>query len=433
MAEWRHAWLVGAIALVVLVCSRPAAAIPVFARIYDKPCSACHTIYPQLNPAGEHFRAKGLHGMEPKVKPIRLAPGFEVPGTLPLAVSLAVGEDVSRAHVPGVPDSTEEHFNLEFLGLLGGGELGPHLAFLADYAPLFSISRTGELRENTNLGLGFLQAHAEPRGWMVNLRTGLLELPTGTSPRVHRLSVQPYLVYQMNAFSLLGRQRPDDSPALSETQIAVELSGLEPDGGCNVAVGVGNGTNNRANGKDEKDVYLRLAQAFGLHRVGLFLYYSPNLLRRGPDDAGLRLGPDVSFYWRQAGLRAQLLAAYDDNPTGLDEDLWALGSFVEGEYRWTSRFVTLARGELVATPTFDDRDRGGQTRQRRRVWQVTAGAQWLPFENLKLIAEATYGENREDVSGRTTESWIFTVRAATAFWPLTPPGLDMVMRAREGL
>ena len=28
--------------------ARPAFAIPVFARIYDKPCGACHTVYPSL-------------------------------------------------------------------------------------------------------------------------------------------------------------------------------------------------------------------------------------------------------------------------------------------------------------------------------------------------------------------------------------------------
>ena len=94
-----------------------------------------------------------------------------------------------------------------------------------------------------------------------------------------------------------------------------------------------NGTNNRANGKEEKDVYFRVAQAFGLHRAGFLLYYSPNLLRHGPDDAGLRLGPDVSFYWRRAGLRAQLLANYDDNPTGTDDDFWSIGSFVSPRVR----------------------------------------------------------------------------------------------------
>ena len=355
----RQGWPLVAAALTVLLGPAPARGIPVFARIYGKPCSACHTVYPQLNPAGEYFRAKGLHGMEARIEPIRIAPGFEVPGTLPLAVSLAVGEDVSRAQIPGVPDDTEHHLNLEFLAVLAGGELGPHLAFMADYAPLFSIAQTGDQLKNHNIGLGFLQAHAEPSGWLMNVKAGVIELPVGTSPRVHRLSVQPYLLYGLSAFSLLGQQRPADSPALSETQIAVELSGLDPLGGAAFALGVTNGTNNRANGKDAKDFYLRVGKAIGLHRAGVFAYYSPDLVRSGPDDDGLRIGPDVSFYWRQAGLRGQFLAAYDSNPTGRDVTLWSYGAFGEGEYRWTNSFVTLGRFEWAGMPTFDDTHRGG--------------------------------------------------------------------------
>ena len=55
-ARWRTAATVGAAAaLAVLLGAGRAAAIPVFARIYGKPCSACHTVYPQLNPAGRRF------------------------------------------------------------------------------------------------------------------------------------------------------------------------------------------------------------------------------------------------------------------------------------------------------------------------------------------------------------------------------------------
>jgi hypothetical protein len=249
---------------------------------------------------------------------------------------------------------------------------------------------------------------------------------------VHRLSTQSYLVYNSTASSFLGKPRHADTMVLSQTQIAVELSGLDPDRGHSFALGLANGTNNLANGKEEKDVYLRLGQDWNLHRVGLFGYYSPNFLRHGPNDWGLRFGPDVNLYWRQAGLRAQFLASYDAHPTGNEADLWSYGSFIEGEYRWTPSIVTLARFEYAAIPTFDDRDEGGGTRVRRRLWQATAGAQWLPFENLKLIAEVTYGENHEGVSDRSTESWFFTVRAATAFWPFTPPGLDVLMGRKEG-
>jgi hypothetical protein len=60
---------------------------------------------------------------------------------------------------------------------------------------------------------------------------------------------------------------------------------------------------------------------------------------------------------------------------------------------------------------------------RRRIWEVTAGWQWLLVENVKLIAEVTYGDNDETVSDRNTTEWTGTLRLATAFWPLTPPFL----------
>jgi hypothetical protein len=230
--------------------ARPTFAIPVFARVYDKPCSACHTTFPQLNPAGEDFRAHGLRGFTPVIKPIKVGSLFELPGTLPLALAFGGGEDLSKVDAPGKANPTRTHLNFEFLSLFSGGELGPHLAYLVDYAPVITDPQTGEISINTRLGLGFLQAHSEWSGWLLNLKAGLFELPLAASPRVHRLSVQPYLTYGITAYSLLGRLPPTrgarkDTLNLSATQIGVELSGLNPEGGFGWAVGSTNGSNNR--------------------------------------------------------------------------------------------------------------------------------------------------------------------------------------------
>jgi hypothetical protein len=69
-----------ALAITCVLQPTPAAAIPVFARIYDKPCGTCHTVFPQLNPQGETFRAHGFHGLPTAVKPLH-AGSLEVPGT----------------------------------------------------------------------------------------------------------------------------------------------------------------------------------------------------------------------------------------------------------------------------------------------------------------------------------------------------------------
>ena len=322
----------------------PALAIPVFARVYHQPCAACHTVYPQLNPAGEDFRDHGLHGFTPVVKPLKVGSLFDVPGTLPVAIAFAVGEDIGKVDTPGKSNPTTTHFNFEFLSLLAGGELGPHLSFLADYAPILTNTQTGEIQVNTRLGLGFVQAHAEKWGWLTNFKVGLFELPLVASPRVHRLSVQPYLLYGLSAYSLLGQPPPvqgarKDTLNLSATQIGVELSGLHSARGFQWLLGATSGSNNRWDNNASKDFYLRLSQAYGLHKVGLFLYYSPDLLGPGAQDQALRLGPDFSFYSRRFRLLGQFLAGYDSNPTDRGQDLWYYGAFLEGNYRELSELA----------------------------------------------------------------------------------------------
>jgi hypothetical protein len=411
----------------VVAEARSAAAIPVFAKVYGQPCSACHTIFPELNPAGEEFRLRGLHGMQPVIKPIEIADWLSFPGTLPVAASLAVGEDVTQVKAPQRHDSTVSHFNLNYAALLAGGEIGPHLAALFDFAPLFANTRTGDLNENRRMGLGFVQAHVAIDDWLMNLRGGLFELPLGTSPRVHRLSAQSYLLYSVTAFSLLGRRPPtterSDSLVLSATQYGAELSGQERNRGWMWALGFTSGSNNRSDNNDSKDVFARVGQAWGLHRAGFFLYYSPDVVGSGAHDAAWRFGPDIQLYYRQITARGQFLAANDSNPTGTHRDLWYYGGFFEGEYRFLASLASLLRFEYVAMPTFDDSAAGG-ARLRRQVWQLTAGIQWLLQQNIKVILETTYGQNHEGVSDQTAKTWSATARIATAFWLPIPPAME---------
>ena len=262
--------LAGIVMLAAMMWPRAGHAIPVFARVYDKPCSACHTTYPQLNPAGETFRLNGLHGFAPKVEPLRLGRWFELPRTLPVALALAVGGDYSKVSRPGAPEPTQKHHNLEVLSVLVGTELGPHLAFLGDYAPLVANPRTGELKTNRDPGLAFLQVHAAEWNHLFNLKAGLFELPFSISPRVHRLTVQPYLTYGLTAFTLLGKQPPNngsrtDSLALSSTQYGVEMSAFGVSSASSLALGLTSGSNNHTDNNSSVDVYVRAGQQLGFH------------------------------------------------------------------------------------------------------------------------------------------------------------------------
>ena len=406
---------------------RPAAAIPVFARIYDKPCGTCHTVFPQLNPAGESFRMHGMHGVEPAIAPITVGRGLEVPGTLPLALYVAGGENVSSVDVPGQRDPILSHFNLDFLRVLGGGELGPHLAFMFDHEMLEMEPDSGELVVNTLPYQAYVTAHLERFGWLANLKGGWYELPLGVSQEIHRLSVRPYLTYDLSGCALLGIDPPggkcQDTPTLGETQLGAELAAYHETSGFGWATGFTNGSNNLVDGTASKDVYLHASQALGAHHVGFYVTYSPDLIGHGVDDHGVRFGPDLDVYSRRFRLLGQLLAGHESNPSGHERGLWYYGSFLEGQYRATKDLLALLRVEYAWTPTFDDTRQGGASRVRKRIWEATAGWQWLVVENVRVIAEVTYGEDTDAVSDQTTSTWTGTLRLATAFWPLTPPFL----------
>jgi hypothetical protein len=203
----------------------------------------------------------------------------------------------------------------------------------------------------------------------------------------------------------------------------MELSALHPDTGFGWAAGFTNGSNNRLDNEARRDFYLRARQALGLSRVGLFLFYSPDIVGAGVHDHALRFGPDVDFYSRQFRLLGQFLAASESNPTGSGDDLWHWGGFLEANYRLTPTLLTLLRVDSVWTPRFDDRMHGGTTAVRRRLWELTYGWQWLILNDLKVVAEVTYGENHESVSDRVEKTWAGTLRLVTAFWPLAPPGV----------
>lgn len=416
------------LACVRLCAADPVHAIPAFARIYDKPCGACHTVFPQLNPAGERFRAQGLHGLTPASPPLRIGAGLEVPATLPLAIYLASGLDVVAPNAPHQDDAVHAHVNLDFLRVLGGGELGPHLGFLFDHEMLEMEPENGEVVVNTMPYQAYLVAHGEHAGWLGNLKGGWYELPLGVSPQIHRLSVRPYRTYDASGCGLLGAApvgiNCDDAPVLGETQLGAEVSALEAERGFAWSAGFTNGSNNRVDDAASKDLHLRVSQMLGAHRVGWYTTYSPDALGHGVDDTRVRFGPDIDLYSRRFRLLGQLLVSYESNPTGFARGLWHYGTFLEGQCRLTKDLLALLRVEPVWTQHFDDRGRGGETHARHRILEVTAGWQWLVLENVRLIAEVTYAQDDETVADDTAREWTGTLRLATAFWPFAPPFLS---------
>jgi len=259
----------------------------------------------------------------------------------------------------------------------------------------------------------------------------LFELPVGISPRVHRLSVRPYLIYGITAFRLLNRPPPatgrTDTFNPGATQIGTEVSAVNEVTGVQCVTGFDAGSNNRIDNNSSYDLFLRVGLDRATQRTGLFFYYSPDVLGDGGNDEVFRFGPDYTYTSRRIRLTGQSLAGFDANPTNHGEALWFYGGFVEGTYRFTPTLISLARVDYAGMPAFNDRPEGGTTNVHRYICEMTAGLQYLVRENLKLVAEVTHSENHDAVNNSTLTGWAATVRFATAFWPLTPPLLSEVL------
>ncbi len=132
--------------LILFAGSRPAGAVPVFARKYQTTCQTCHVIFPKLNAHGEAFRLNGYrmpagHEKEEPIKETPIALGTEadkrlwpkavfptdIPGTVPLAVN------VKMASVYAPHDDARNDFEFpQEVNLFSGGTLGDTFSFFGE-------------------------------------------------------------------------------------------------------------------------------------------------------------------------------------------------------------------------------------------------------------------------------------------------------------
>ena len=119
---------------VLLVSSRPASALPAFARKYGMPCSACHTGWPALSPFGQQFKDNGYQmGNE------RDAPIFQQAAYWPVTFRITPQwhrESTNKAQVDGAngPAANEAQisthgFDWSGLDLHTGGTLAKNYSF----------------------------------------------------------------------------------------------------------------------------------------------------------------------------------------------------------------------------------------------------------------------------------------------------------------
>ncbi len=132
---WALTGLAGAAALAV---SMNAQAVPSFARQTGMPCSACHTVFPELTAFGREFKLNGytLTGIK-QITSNASGAKLKINEIPPLSAMLQVGfTHVSKGRtIPPLDDGTiVQNNNVEFpqqLSLFYAGEISPHIGIFS--------------------------------------------------------------------------------------------------------------------------------------------------------------------------------------------------------------------------------------------------------------------------------------------------------------
>lgn len=424
-----------------LVVAPPAQAIPAFSRIYGQGCGACHTAYPKLNRAGEEFRLSGYTRFEggaamPKVPPVTVGK-LSLPGIVPVSFIGTVGYDMHKVS-ERLRETNRERtlepnsINLEEIEIMAAAPLNRHLSFILD----FPLAETEfENRNFTLMGpeapefaaISFNNLLFDD---LINVRIGAYELPLGFSPGHRRLSVAPYEIYQATAQNLLALEGASRTGIgaegrifnLSKSQLLAEIYGTaysERLGVSDLLVryhfGTANDSNRNADNNPSKGLFGRLAIGYLGQTLGFSGVWSPNILDRsrpngfpGKSNEVRRLGPDLhlTFLEEALSLSIQYLWGRDDDPTGVGKTFDFEGGFVQVDYAWRTpigALVPLARFDWVSGDKFDNTTLAGAKgvdplRTEPRIWALTGGVQYLPWENVKITGEVTYKEREEQLS-----------------------------------
>jgi hypothetical protein len=272
-----------AASLSLLALVEPAHAIPTFSRKYRTSCITCHTVYPQLNLAGEAFRRNGYQFPNEdetlvKEEPVPLGveaykamfPNSIWPSTLPSIPPLYI-----RTQMQGIVNTTPHGAPGTDLvlpteiGVGGAGTYGKNISgwYQLTFSPVegsaeverafvqFSNLFAWEEEEDDD-GAHLASHFAVLPKYALNLRLGRMNtsvLPQIASEHSRLPTVEPMSNLQtigLNTFSLEG------------TQNAIEVTGIIQQY-WSYAFGIANGGSASGAGKDDnspKDQYFRVAR-----------------------------------------------------------------------------------------------------------------------------------------------------------------------------
>jgi len=452
------------IASVLLITSN-SWAVPSYSRKFGMECSGCHTMWGALNGAGVTFRLSGYRAINgkdlaPVEKEVELSPGVAIPSAFPFSIISGIGYDSRTEKMQSSTGAggtrRGSSLSLEDSSLFLTGPIGSHLSAFIEF-PMYE-TKEGEFlpvgrsdADPKNYSTGALQFQTEKpafevaKFWWnnllgdsaprdsVNLLGGITHLPLGYASGKVRLSVNQYPIYERRALDLIRGTKDVETAGvggtdlgenglfrLSEPQVLFEVNGMLAPGGAITDVskketfwieyhaGVTNGTQDKADNNNQKDLYGRFVMRWYRQSLGMFALFSPDqysdeiraasFMKPGQENKNSvsRIGIDGTLSLAAVGipvwLENQYMTNRESDPTGYGQQFKWQGGFHQLNWQVSKKAIVYARYDWIKGNSYDDTVVGGSTMSKPGETDGVAGVQYLVQQNVKLI-----GEYRHDV------------------------------------
>lgn len=358
-----------AAAVLMLLATRAAEAIPAFAREHRLSCSVCHDPFPRLKPFGEEFAGNGFY--LPEDDPDRnYVPAGDPDLRLLRAFPLAVRLDAALLYAPEQDGADWDLQAPWALKLLSGGVLARNIG----YYFYFYMSEHGEVAGAEDAYLHFNDLFGQPLDIMV----GQFQTSDPLMKRELRLTYEDYLIYKLRVGDSRTNLAYDRGVMVTydSERTATGLVGMVFNGN-----GIGEAENGTYDRDNSKGLAVRLTQSIvPAADVGGFFFHNDENLVHGSNTVSY-WGLDATIGVDRFALTAQFLAREDTHPLPGSRD------------RSTSGVVA----ELVFSPRFD-RSRYYVTALYNQVdsdlnahdyESITGSVTYLASRNLRLNAEYT--------------------------------------------
>jgi len=368
----------------VAAASKPAYAIPAFARKYNLPCSACHEAWPKLNNFGQVFRDNGYQLENGKDSPI-----WQNPSYWPVTIRITPHwhrDSANHQKVDSVPgDATSppvertiisQGFDLSGVDIWLAGTFFKNISF----SVLPSSDSSGSFHfENAWARFDNLLGSR----W-ANIKFGKFELDNMISEkRILFLSANGglyqlyhFLPVREAAFVAKGVNPLNPGFGLGDNQLGIELAGHSSNSYTRYSLALLSSNDGNVNVPNSSyDGFASISQAFefnglGLQRVGAYAYFGqrPTNFHTSGGTAITGAGSNSKSFYR-VGLNADLYAGpldfslfylhgwenaflgsgtpgIDPLPAGAQAPTWN-GGFVETHYTFNPKLVLVQRNEFI--------------------------------------------------------------------------------------